>query len=59
VLFPQLGIQVHTGAIADRVGLHKSADVGIIISGAIIVKTCFDIESPACEHIGIGKEVGV
>jgi len=52
-------VPVDAIAVADWIGLHKSADVWIIISGAVIVKPCFEIESPAGEHVGIGKEVGV
>ena len=61
-----ISIPVHAICVADRAGLHKSADAWIIVPGAVVVKTCpsgagstdFDTESPAGEHVGIGKEVG-
>ena len=59
--FPPLLAACHhtpVHAIAHGVGLHKSADVWIMVPGTVIVKTCFKIESPAGEHIRIGM-VGV
>jgi hypothetical protein len=51
-----LNIQVPVDAIgvSDRIGLHKPANVWIIVPGAVIVKTCFNIKSSAGEHVGIG-----
>ena len=56
---PTVQVPIDTLYVSNRVGLHKPADVRIIISRAVIVKSCFDIESAAGEHVGIGKEVGI
>jgi len=58
-LVSAIRVQVHARAIADWIRLQKPANVWIIVPGAVVVKTCFKIECPAGEHVGIGKEVGV
>jgi hypothetical protein len=47
-------VQIHAGAVSDRVGLQESAKIRIIVPGTVVVKAGFDIELPASEHKGIG-----
>ena len=52
-------VPVHAIAVADGIGLEESADVGIIVSGAVVVESCFEVESSAGEHVRIAEQFGI
>jgi len=53
---PVLTVLIHIDIVfvSIRIGLEETTCERVIVPGTVVVKACFDVESSAGEHVGIG-----
>ena len=58
-IITHIRIQVHTPLEADGVGLDEAAEMGAVVSIAIVIQPGFGVKPPAGEHIWVADRAGL